>query len=71
MIKTCILCGCLCLTGLPVSGRMLCCGCESALLRKSSAAYPELLAFYHKSDFLPASTENRHTVVQHTGFHTR
>lgn len=58
MNRTCLLCGCLCLTGLTVSGRMICCGCESALLqrRRHAVPMPGLLAFYRD---LPELTVGR------------
>lgn len=46
MTRTCMLCGCLCLTGLRIGKRMLCCGCESALLHGRKQPHRELLALY-------------------------
>ena len=60
MVRTCILCGSLCLTGLHISGRMLCCGCEAALLRGRSDPLPALLALYNSGEFT-------YTPVTHNG----
>ena len=67
MVRTCILCGCLCLTGVRISGQMLCCGCETALLNKSSAVYPEFLSLYDHNALLPTQKESRHAVFSSTG----
>lgn len=48
MNRSCLLCGCLCLTGLHVSGRMICCGCEKAVVQRKANDLPmrSLLALY-------------------------
>ena len=40
MVRTCILCGCLCLTGVRISGQMLCCGCETAATPQLTLPHP-------------------------------
>lgn len=46
MNRTCIICGCLCLTGLRIEGRMLCRGCETALLTLKPQPLPALMTLY-------------------------
>jgi len=49
MRRQCVLCGCDCLTGLKIGGRMLCYGCETALLAwPGGASAPHELLLFHE-----------------------
>lgn len=52
MRRQCVLCGCDCLTGLKIGGRMLCYGCETALVAQpgGTSAPRELLLFHEGYD---------------------
>lgn len=66
MRRQCVLCGCDCLTGLKIGGRMLCYGCEAALVAQpcgASAPY-ELLLFHEGYEKALPSVDSRTKVHQ-------